>query len=94
MFGVANQQGAWLQLAVWFGVFLAIFYVFIILPNKKKEKKHTEVVESLRKGDKIVTIGGIKAEVARVKEDSILIRVSDNTEFEIIKKAIGYKIEE
>lgn len=94
MFGVASQQGGWVQLAVWFGVFLAIFYFFIIMPNKKKEKKHGEVIDNLRKGDKIVTIGGIKAEVARVKEDSIFLRVNDNTEIEVIKKAIGYKVEE
>lgn len=94
MFGVASQQNAWVQLAVWFGVFLAIFYFFIIMPNKKKEKKHAEVVDNLRKGDKIVTIGGIKGEIARVKDDSLFIRVNDNTEIEIIKKAIGYKVED
>lgn len=94
MFGVASQQNSWLQLAVWFGVFLAIFYFFIIMPNKKKEKKHAETVNSLRKGDKIVTIGGIKGEVARIKDESLFIRVSDNTEIEVLKKAIGYKVEE
>ncbi|HEX3011763.1 MAG TPA: preprotein translocase subunit YajC [Syntrophomonadaceae bacterium] len=94
MFAVTNQQNSWLQLVVWFGIFLAIFYFFIILPNKKKEKKHSEVIDNLRKGDKVVTIGGIKGEVAKVKEDSIVIRVSDNTELEFIKSAIGYKVEE
>jgi preprotein translocase subunit YajC len=94
MFGVASQQNAWVQLAIWFGVFLGVFYFFIILPNKRKEKKHGEVVSNLRKGDKIVTIGGIKGEIARVKDDSIFIKVSDNTELEVIKKAIGYKVED
>jgi preprotein translocase subunit YajC len=94
MFGVTNQQGAWVQLGIWFIVFVAIFYFFILMPNKKKEKKHGELLENLRRGDKIVTIGGIKAEITNVKEDSVFIRVSDNTEIEIIKKAISHKVGE
>ncbi|MEN6462845.1 MAG: preprotein translocase subunit YajC [Syntrophomonas sp.] len=91
---MGNTQNTWVQLAVWFGVFIAIFYAFIILPNKKKEKKHDEMVGGLRKGDKVVTIGGIRGEISRVKEDSVLIKVNDTTEIEFIKKAIGYKVED
>jgi preprotein translocase subunit YajC len=94
MFGAATQQNAWIQLAIWFGVFLGVFYFFIVLPNKRKEKKHNEVVNSLRKGDKVVTIGGIKGEIARVKDDSIFIKVNDNTEIELLKSAIGHKVEQ
>ncbi|MGI5921475.1 MAG: preprotein translocase subunit YajC [Syntrophomonadaceae bacterium] len=89
-----NAQNTWVQLAVWFGVFIAIFYVFIILPNKKKEKKHQEMVGSLRKGDKVVTIGGIRGEISRIKDDSIFLKVNDNTEIEFVKKAISYKVGE
>ena len=94
MFGVASQQSSWLQLAVWFGVFLAIFYFFIILPNKKKEKKHAETVDSL--SIPIISPIGVdkNGEVARIKDESLFIRVSDNTEIEVLKKAIGYKVEE
>lgn len=90
---MANNN-SWVQLAVWFGVFIAFFYVFLILPNKKKEKKHVEMVNSLRKGDKVVTIGGIRGEISKVKEDSLVVKVNDSTEIEFIKKAIGYKVEE
>lgn len=95
MFGAAtSQQTSWVQLAIWFGLFLGIFYVLVIWPNKKKEKKHTEMVDALRKGDKVVSIGGIRGEIARVKEDTIVLKVNDNTELEFIKRAIGYKVEE
>lgn len=94
MFGVASQQGQWMQLIIWFAVFLGIFWIFIILPNKKKEKQHQQVVDGLRKGDKIVTIGGLKGEVAKIKDDTIMIKVNDATEIEIIKRAVGYKIED
>lgn len=88
-----TQQG-WVTVAIYFGVFLVIFYVFIIMPRKKQEKKHDTVLESLKRGDKIVTIGGIRGEISKVKEDTIMVKVADNTEIEFVKKAISHKIED
>jgi preprotein translocase subunit YajC len=94
--GVAatNSQQGWVTVAIYFGVFLVIFYIFIIMPRKKQEKKHDSVLESLKRGDKIVTIGGIRGEISKVKEDSIMVKVADNTEIEFVKKAISHKIED
>ncbi|MEA1960069.1 MAG: preprotein translocase subunit YajC [Bacillota bacterium] len=88
------QQGGWLTVAIYFGVFIAIFYLFIIMPRKKQEKKHSEMEENLKRGDKVVSIGGIKGEVSKVKAETILLKVSDNTEIEMLKKAIGQKVED
>ena len=87
------QQG-WITIAIYFGVFLVIFYLFIIMPRKKQEKKHDEVLGSLKRGDKIVTIGGIRGEISKVKEDTMLVKVADNTEIEFVKKAISHKVED
>ena len=88
-----TQQG-WVNVAIYFGVFLVIFYLFIIMPRKKQEKKHDSVLESLKRGDKIVTIGGIRGEISKVKEDTIMVKVADNTDIEFVKKAISHKIED
>jgi len=84
----------WITVALYFGVFILIFYLFIILPRKRQEKKHTELIEGIRKGDKIVTIGGVKGEIARIKDETVVVKVSENTEIEFLKKAIAYKSEE
>lgn len=84
----------WLPTAIYLGIFLAIFYVLIIMPRKKQEKRHKETITSLKRGDKVVTIGGLKGEVARVKEDTLVLKVNDNTEMEFVKKAVAYKEEE
>lgn len=89
-----QDSSSWISLAVYFGIFLLIFYVFIILPRKKQEKKHGELLENLRKGDRVVTIGGIQGEVSRIKDDKITLKVSGNTEIEFVKKAIAYKVED
>ncbi|WP_061213407.1 preprotein translocase subunit YajC [Syntrophomonas wolfei] len=83
-----------MTIAIYFGLFLAIFYFFLILPRKKQEKKHKIMVEELKKGDRVVTIGGIRGEIGRVKEDTIMLKVADNMEIEMVKKAVAYKVEE
>ena len=88
------QQQSWLTIAIYFGFFLVVFYGFIILPRKKQEKKHKEVLASLKRGDKIVTIGGMRGEIAKVKEDSFVIKANDTTELEFIKNAVAYKVED
>jgi preprotein translocase subunit YajC len=83
-------QGQWIQLAIWFAIFIGIFYVFIIMPRKKQEKKHDDLLQGLKRGNKVVTIGGIKGEITKIKEDSVILKVSENTEIEMLKKAIAY----
>lgn len=85
-----GQQGQWIQLGIWFAIFIGIFYVFIIMPRKKQERKHEDLIQGLKRGNKVVTIGGIKGEITKIKEDSVVLKVSENTEIEMLKKAIAY----
>lgn len=68
----------------------AVFYFFIIRPQKKKANEITEMRESLKVGDKIITIGGIIGKIILVKEDYLVIETSsDNTKLEIMKWGIN-----
>jgi len=70
--------------------FLVIFYLFAIRPQKKREKEVREMRDSLRQGDKIVTIGGIYGEIVKLKEDTVVIEVEPNkTRLEMTRWAIG-----
>lgn len=88
-----NGANIW-SIALYFGIFIAIFYLLVILPRKKQEKKHKELVESLSKGQKIVTIGGIKGEIIRIKENTVILKISENTEVEFLKTAMAYREDE
>ncbi|MGE5421959.1 MAG: preprotein translocase subunit YajC [Ignavibacteriales bacterium] len=95
IFGAASTTTQTWTSSLWFlAAFFAIFYFLIIMPRKKQEKKHTDLVQNLRAHDKIVTIGGLYGEVKKVKEKSVLIKVSEDTEIEILKTAVAYKREE
>jgi preprotein translocase subunit YajC len=86
------MENNWVAMILYFGVFIGIFYVFIIMPRKKQEKKHGEFLSELKRGAKVVTIGGVRGEVVRVKDDIVVLKVNEDTEMEFIKKAIAYEV--
>ena len=63
-----------------------IFYFFLIRPQQKKVKEHKAMVESLKKGDKIVTSGGITGTISRVVDnDKVEVEISENVTVEVIR---------
>ena len=63
-----------------------IFYFFLIRPQQKKAKEHKLMVENLKRGDKVVTTGGIVGTVERVLDnDKVEVQISDNVNVEIIR---------
>ena len=78
-------------------VLFAVFYFFIIRPQKKKQSNTQSMLNTLSKGDRIITIGGIYGTIINVKEkkdaqtenDIIVLKVSDNTKIEMIRSSIA-----
>ena len=63
-----------------------IFYFFLIRPQQKKVKEHRAMVESLKKGDRIVTSGGITGTITRVIDnDKVEVEIADNVTVEVIR---------
>ena len=66
-----------------------IFYFFLIRPQQKRVKDHKAMVESLKRGDEVITSGGIIGVVDRVMEDDrIEVTISENTKVQIIRSTI------
>jgi hypothetical protein len=69
--------------------FVAVMYFFMIRPNKKRQQEMLKMRESLKQGDSIITIGGIKGKVVKVTDDSVVIETSsEKTKMEFLKSAI------
>ena len=63
-----------------------IFYFFLIRPQQKKVKEHKAMVESLKRGDKVITSGGIAGVVERVIDnDTVEVQIAENVKVEIVK---------
>lgn len=71
-------------------VFVALIYFLMIRPQRKRDKEVSNMRNSLKTGDEIVTIGGILGKVIKVKNDTVVIAVgTDRVKMEILKTAVG-----
>ena len=66
-----------------------IFYFMIYRPQKRDQKKRANMLDSLKVGTRIVTIGGIFGEIAKIKDDRIRIKVAEDVEIWIRRAAVG-----
>lgn len=65
-----------------------IFYFLIIRPQQKQEKKRQSMLNSLNKGDRIVTTGGIIGTITAIKEQELEIKITENTRITILRTAV------
>ncbi|EAI3269713.1 preprotein translocase subunit YajC [Campylobacter jejuni] len=75
-------------------VLFAIFYFLVVRPQQKQAKAHKQMLESLQKGDKIITNGGLICEVVKPEEDFIKVKLNeDNVTAKISREFIAKKID-
>ncbi len=85
----ATAPGITLGAIVPFVLVFVIFYVLIILPSRKKQKKHQEMIGALKPGNKVITTGGLYGTVMGTKEDRIELKISANVKVDITRNAIS-----
>ena len=86
--GEASGPAAFMGLAP-FILIIGIFYFLIIRPQNKKRKETEKMIAGIKKGDKIVTIGGLYGTVHNVKESTVILKVDDNVKVEFLRSAIS-----
>jgi preprotein translocase subunit YajC len=75
-----------------FALVLGIFYVVILLPMRKRQKKVQEFLAALKVGDRIITTGGIYGTITKVNDQSLQLQVAQNVRLEVARSAIvGYQ---
>ncbi len=83
------KPGGGYQTLLMFGLIIVFFYLFFIRQQKKKNKYMRKMRETLKKGDKIISIGGIHGKISEVKEKTIIIELIDKTRMELEKSAVA-----
>ncbi|WP_062327954.1 preprotein translocase subunit YajC [Treponema endosymbiont of Eucomonympha sp.] len=86
---VAPRSSNMLMTIAPFGLIILIFYFFIIRPQNKKQKETDKMISALKKGDKVVTIGGIHGVISSAHDQSVVVKVDDNTKIEFNRSAIS-----
>lgn len=67
----------------------AIFYFLVIMPQRKQQKARQKMIEGVKKGDEVVTIGGILGTVVGLKDDTLIVKIDDQVKIRVQKTAVN-----
>lgn len=85
----AGQQGSIWGLVLPFVLMFVVFYFLLIRPQQKKQKQRNQMLHQLKKGDKIVTIGGLHGTIVELTDDTVVLRVNDTMKLTFERSAIS-----
>lgn len=86
--GSGSGSGTLLSLVPFILIFV-IFYFMLILPQQKKQKQQKAMMESLKKGDKVITASGIWGTVTNLGKDTVTLQIADNTKIKMQREFIA-----
>jgi len=87
--GDAGGQGGGASGLIMMVVIFVIFYFILIRPQQKKMKDHKKMVEDLKKGDEIITSGGIYGTVEGVTPDTLTVKIAEGTKVKITRSSVA-----
>ena len=91
--GETDSTTSTIYMIVFLVLIFAMFYFLMIRPQRKRQKEHQQMMEELRKGDRVITAGGIYGVIESVSEDSILIKVESGATMRLAKGSVALKRE-
>jgi len=70
-------------------VIMGIFYVLLILPAQRRQKKTQEMINALKNGDKVIAAGGIYGTIVGIEGDSVQLRIADQVKVKVLRSAVS-----
>jgi len=90
--GEEGGTGIW-SLIVFLVLIFGMMYFLMVRPQRKRQKEHQELMEDLRRGDRVITAGGIYGIIESISEDSVIIKIESGTTMRVTKGSIATKRE-
>ncbi len=87
--GDGAAQGGGFSSLIMMIIIFAIFYFILIRPQQKKMKEHKKMVEDLKKGDRIITSGGMYATVENATPDTLTVKIAEGVKVKITRGSVG-----
>ena len=85
----AGGGSSMISTLVMFSLIIGIFYFMILRPQQKRQKERQKLLESIQKGDKVITVGGMHGSVIGLEDKIVLVQVADNVKLKFEKTAIS-----
>ena len=83
-----SSQNVWVSL-IPFALMIGIFYVLVLLPMRKRQRKVQDFQSALKVGDRIITTSGIYGSITKLDEKSVQVQIADKVRIEVARAAIG-----
>lgn len=71
-----------------FGLMFAVLYFFMIRPQQKRQKEHQALLEGLKRGDEVITQGGLIGKVSKVADSEVTIEISEGVKVKVVKQTV------
>jgi preprotein translocase subunit YajC len=91
--GGGSGTGAVLTQIVFFAAIFAIFYFLLIRPQQRQRRDREQLLTALKRGDRVVTTGGIHGTITGLTEHTVTLRVADQVKMEVDRSAVGRILE-
>lgn len=93
--GGEGGQGAGMVQLGFFALLFLVMYLLLIRPQRKKQKEHEALIASLKKGDKVVTSGGMFGIIFAIDEERnrVVLKIGENVKLEFLKTSIAARVE-
>lgn len=83
--GAGSLIGSFLPLIIVF----VVFYFVLIRPQQQQQKKRRAMLDALKKGDRVITVGGIHGEITAVHDDDVTLRIADKVEIRLTRTGVA-----
>jgi len=90
----ADEGTSTIYMIIFLVLLFALMYFLMIRPQRKRQKEHQELIQELKRGDKVITAGGIYGIIESTSEDSIVIKVESGATMRVAKNSVALKREE
>lgn len=87
--GQGGQQGSPYSFLIFMGLLFAVFYFILIRPQQKRSKEHRQLLQNLKKGDKVVTTGGLQGTVVGLSDTVVTVEIADKVKVKVGRNYIA-----
>jgi len=84
----SDAAGSTLNMLIPFILIFVIFYILIIRPQNKERRKHQELLDNLKSGDRVVTAGGIFGTIHSVTDESVQLKIGEKMKITVLRSAV------
>ncbi|MEW5995571.1 MAG: preprotein translocase subunit YajC [Candidatus Zixiibacteriota bacterium] len=90
-----QEGGGGMVFMLWIGLIFVLMYLLLIRPQRKKQKEHEKLISDLKKGDKVVTSGGMFGTIFAIDDERnrVVLKINENTKLEFLKSSIAARVE-